>query len=243
MNATAGPRLVFNSNAGGPPRVITFVGETRDTRKANQGQRMRTLLLACGLLLVVVGVGVFIGLKASPPAPGERTGSLPPSDEPQGTDGPQTVEEKTIPAAEPKPRLNLPGVAVVDLARLVAAHPRTARLKESFAEGLSEAQSFSDSQTRAAMKRMLEAQRDESRKRVTADVQKIIAGYAATNDFSLVLDRSASPRPDRPIVEYSSNKVEFIDVTTASGVKDITQAILQLLASEPPNNGLHWTRR
>ncbi len=47
----------------------------------------------------------------------------------------------------------------------------------------------------------------------------------------------------RPNGEYSSNTVEFLDVTSASGVKDITPAILQLLASERPNTGLHWTRR
>lgn len=72
----------------------------------NQEWRMRTFLIACGLLVVVVGVGVLIGLEASAPEPGRPNEAQPLSDEPQ------VVGEKMIPAAEARPRLNLPAPPV-----------------------------------------------------------------------------------------------------------------------------------
>jgi hypothetical protein len=198
---------------------------------------MRTLLLVCGLLLAIVGLGVLIGLTASPPSRAENSASSIPSNEPAPLEG------KVIRAAEPKPKLYLPGVAKVDLRRVVAAHPWTKAHEELLADRISEAQSLSDTQERGRAKRFAEEEQRANRGLVVSDIQKIVAAYAVTNELKLVFDCSASLLPDRPVVEYPSNEVEFSEITGASGVKDITRAILQVLALERPNNDLHWRRR
>jgi len=180
---------------------------------------------------------VFVGLRATPDVQENKGDSPAPNDESQA------VERKSVPVAEPKTKLYLPGVAVVNLTRLVAAHPRTASYDELLAEKLSDAQTFLDAKTRTLAKTKAEMERDECRKLIVRDIQGIITAYAATNAFTLVLDRSANLVPGRPVVEYSTNAVQFLDVATASGVKDITPAILQLLQSEPPNHRLPWAQR
>jgi hypothetical protein len=184
-----------------------------------------------------MGLGVLIGLVALPAgSPGKSRSSA-------SSGETHPPEEKGIPAAEAKAKLQLSDLAVVDLPLLVAAHPWTAGQEELFAEKLSDARSSSDTQTQAALTRVAEAQRRENRRLVVTDIRKIIAAYAATNGLRLVLDRSATPLTDRPVVEYSSHAVEFVDVKGASRGNDITPAILQVMASDRPKNGLHWTWR
>jgi hypothetical protein len=198
---------------------------------------MRTVLLVCGLLLVVVGLGVLIGVTALPSPPAKGISSSASSVEPE------PAEENAIPAVEPKARLHLPGVAVVDLPRLIAAHPRTIFQDEILAEKVSHAQSLSSTQAVALGAKIAEVERSESLRLVVNDIRRIIKAYAATNHLKLVLDRSASLLTNRPVVEYSSNAVEFHDITGASGVRDITPTILQIMASERPNNDPHRIRR
>src|SRR5881394_2822818 len=97
----------------------------------NQGQGMRNLLFVCSLLVVVVGLGVVIGFFALPVDTAEKAVPWFSGNEPK------PVAEKATPAAEQKARIYLRGLAVVDLPRLVAAHPWTAAHEQSFARKLS----------------------------------------------------------------------------------------------------------
>lgn len=190
---------------------------------------MRTFLFISGLLVVLVALGVLLGLTEVPVAPA-GSGSLASNREPQ------VVEEKTL-AADPRTKLYLPGVAVVDLPRLLAAHPWTAYQQTILVNQLPYSRSLSDTEVQDLTNRIAQEQNARNRSRVVSDIQRIIATYAATNGLKLVFDRSASLLPERPVVEYSSKAVELHDITAASGVKDITRAILPLLLSEHTNNG------
>jgi len=122
-------------------------------------------------------------------------------------------------------------IAVVDLTRLMEAHPWTRFYKKQIDEQRAGTAGESDLRIKSPMTSKVDTLSKEQRKAVVQDIQRIISAYAREHHFTLVLDRSATPSSDRPGL-YSSDGTDFKMIASTEGIKDITNEILQEIARQ-----------
>src|SRR6185437_512993 len=135
---------------------------------------------------------------------------------------------------ESRPILRLPGVAVVDVARVLAAHPMMDWQYEQLQSKLADISPTADKETRHRQEFVATFQWTEAQKLAQRDIQQIIAAYAASHHLSMVLDRSVRFR-EPCLMLYGENDANFHDIITAPGVKDITDDILKELPTRRPD--------
>jgi hypothetical protein len=182
------------------------------------------------LLVIIVSHNLKYSERPSenadlPPAPVNTTDNAPASNLPA-----------SLPISAPSKPL-LPGIAVIDTSRILAAHPWTAAQADLFKRKLAEIPPGVDDQTRIYLKDKILMEQRLSRELVVRDVQRIIAAYATTHGLKLVLDRSAKFTNGSPAIFYSLNPsitMDFQSSVSGPGVKDITQQVLHKLAQEGP---------
>lgn len=135
----------------------------------------------------------------------------------------------------------IPGMAVIDISRVLAAHPRTVAEAESYKSKLEAIPSGASKITRASLTDEARREQELSREEIVYDIQQIIAEYATEHHLTFVLDRSANfTNGSRPIL-YSLSQSNFEDFqrgVEASKFKDITRQILHELAQKRPSNSL-----
>jgi hypothetical protein len=191
----------------------------------------KALLLLFGTISVAVAIGAIIGLTATrePSSNSNLTAAFANSESP-------VVSLPSIPSKSSSSELLLPTVAVVDMARVLAAEPRLEFQKKMFDERRGAIPSTSDKRARDFMSRDIEMSWSVSRKilvqEIQSNIQGIIAAYATNHNLTLVLDCSAKDTNAHPVLLYSSDGTDFSRIIGASGLKDITWYVTREMAKE-----------
>ena len=205
---------------------------TANTVRTSSKQFWKISLILFAATCATVVIGAIIGIAASGYTSTKRVPVLASANpEVSAKRSDVTLESTEIPS----PKLWLPGVAVVNMARVLAAHPSTTAHYEFLQQKPAAIPPTADKKTRQWKELVATLEWTESQKFVFRDVQQVIAAYAAKHNLTMVVDCTVYSVEPASTVFYSPSEVDFHQIINAPGVKDITENILQELARERPN--------
>ncbi len=133
-----------------------------------------------------------------------------------------------------------PGVAVIDLPRVVAGHPWTEAYEQLYREALSYIPENSDNNSKQKMRFAANEQLRLSQERVVRDIQKIVSSYCAIHGLCLVLNSPSSGTNAQAAVLYGAGTTDLRAITESPDVADVTTAVLLVIQRER-QNPLHST--